>query len=328
LTPCRLAFVICTEAGRLERQSLVLAQSIRTFAGKLRNAPIYSFQPRAGFAISPFTAEEFARLGVIHRNDVLNERYRDYPLANKPLVAAFAERAFSEEFLVFVDSDKVFFQEPARLLLDPGIDVAVRPVDVKNVGTDGKSDENQGYWAQLAAEFQIPSFCRVTTTVDRQQILGYWNSGLVSVRRSTGIFAAWKENFETALELGMLPPKPYFLDQCVLAATIHALGVAVAELPPSYNYPLHLQHRIAGPSRITSFRQMTSAHYHVLFEASNWPSMPSHSNPMRWYSRRARWLAKQLQHYRHAGHRSGIAHSATGPPPSFKEAPPELPPER
>ncbi len=297
MTPCRLAFVICTEAGRLERQSLVLAQSIRTFAGNLRNAPIYSFQPRAGFAISPFTAAEFARLGVIHRHDVLNDRYRDYPLANKPLVAAFAERMFSEEFLVFVDSDKVFFQEPARLLLDAGVDVALRPVDVKNVGTDGESDENQSYWAQLAAEFQIASFCRVTTTVDRQQILGYWNSGLVSVRRSAGIFTAWKENFEMALSRGMLPPKPYFLDQCVLAATIHALGVAVAELPPSYNYPLHLQDRIPGPARITSFRHMTSAHYHVMFEASNWPSMPKRSNPMRWYSPRARWLAKQLQHY-------------------------------
>ncbi len=301
MTPCRLAFVICTEAGRLECQSLVLAQSIRTFAGKLRNAPIYSFQPRAGFAISPFTAAEFARLGVIHRSDVLNERYRDFPLANKPLVAAFAERVFPEEFLVFVDSDKVFFQEPARLLLDAGVDVAVRPVDVKNVGTDGKSDENHSYWARLAAEFQISSFCRVTTTVDRQQILGYWNSGLVSVRRSAGIFTAWKENFETALSLDMLPPKPYFLDQCVLAATIHALGVAVAELPPSYNYPLHLQDRIPELSRITSFRRMTSAHYHVMFETSNWPSMPSGSNPMRWYSPRARWLAKQLQYYRNAG---------------------------
>jgi hypothetical protein len=298
LTSCRLAFVICTEAGRLERQSLVLVKSIRTFAGKLRNAPIFSFQPRAGFAVSSFTAAEFARLGVIHRNGILNERYRDYPLANKPLVAAFAERTLSEEFLVFVDSDKVFFQEPARLLLDAGVDVAVRPVDVKNVGTDGKSDENQSYWAQLAFEFQIPSFCRVTTTVDRQQILGYWNSGLVSVRRSAGIFTAWKENFETAMSLGMLPPKPYFLDQCVLAATIHALGVTVTELPPSYNYPLHLQDRIPARSRITSFRRMTSAHYHVMFEASNWPSMPSGSNPMRWYSPRARWLAKQLQYYR------------------------------
>lgn len=297
MTPCRLAFVICTEAGRLERQSLVLAQSIRTFAGKLRNAPIYSFQPRAGYAISPFTAGEFARLGVIHRDDVLNERYSDYPLANKPLVAAFAERMLSEEFLVFVDSDMVFFQEPARLLLDAGIDVAVRPVDIKNVGTDGKSDENQDYWARLAAEFQIPSFCWVTTTVDRQQILGYWNSGLVSVRRATGIFTAWKENIETAFALGMLPPKPYFLDQCVLAAAIHALGVAVVELPPSYNYPLHLHHRIPEPSRITSFRRITSAHYHGLFEASNWPSTPSRSHPMRWYSPRARWLAKQLQHY-------------------------------
>lgn len=300
MTPCRLAFVICTEAGRLERQSLVLAQSIRTFAGKLRNASIYSFQPRAGFAISPFTAGEFTRLGVIHRDDVLNERYRHYPFANKPLVAAFAEQLFSEEFLVFVDSDMVFFQEPARLLLDAGVDVAVRPVDIKNVGTDGKSDENQRYWAQLAAEFQIPCFCRVTTTVDRQEILGYWNTGLVSVRRSAGIFTAWKENFKTAYALGILPGDPGYLEQSILAATIQALGVAVAELPPRYNYPLHLQERIPAPTRITSFRRMTSAHYHDLFEASNWPSMPRHANPMRWYSRRAWWLAKQLQRYRHA----------------------------
>ncbi len=41
-----LAFVICTEPGRLEPQSLMLAESIRKFCGNLKDTPIYSFHPR------------------------------------------------------------------------------------------------------------------------------------------------------------------------------------------------------------------------------------------------------------------------------------------
>ena len=57
-----LAFVICTEPGRLEPQSLMLAESIRKFCGNLKDTPIYSFHPRTGTPIAIETQKAFEQV--------------------------------------------------------------------------------------------------------------------------------------------------------------------------------------------------------------------------------------------------------------------------
>jgi hypothetical protein len=42
----------------------------------------------------------------------LNIEYADYPLANKPVVMAHAERTLTSKFLVFLDTDIVCWREP------------------------------------------------------------------------------------------------------------------------------------------------------------------------------------------------------------------------
>lgn len=259
----RLAFIFNTEEGHLEGQSLLLAESIRTFAGALRDTPLYSYQPRAGLRISSATAAAFRKLGVEHRDVILNEKYRDYAIANKILVMAHAEETIDAEILVFFDSDQAVLQEPTRLRLAPEAWVGLRPVDFKNIGSDGESDEEKAYWDELARFFGIRSFRRVRTTVDDREILGYWNSGLVAGRRDAGVFSAWFRNFEAAMQAGLTPPSGIFhTDQACLAATIHAMEAPIETLPEGYNYPIHLLEDLPAGRRVQSLEEPVTIHYH------------------------------------------------------------------
>ena len=45
------------------------------------------------------------------------------------------EQNFPHDILVILDSDTLFLREPAEFVLPPGVDAAVRPVDVKGIST-------------------------------------------------------------------------------------------------------------------------------------------------------------------------------------------------
>jgi hypothetical protein len=144
--------VLCTEP-HLEKQSLLLVRSIRRFAGRLRDIPLFSFSPRDCLVPSARTLGEFESLNVVHQNIPLNTRYRDSGVANKPAVCAYAEATIPAERLAFFDSDTVMLDEPLELLLDNGVDVAARPVDTENIGVArvdaGLGTANERYWQTL-----------------------------------------------------------------------------------------------------------------------------------------------------------------------------------
>ena len=124
MTPS-LSFIICTERGYLEPMSVLFAMSLRTFGGALSSAPVFSFQPRPGYQISEETHRALADLDVEHHEILLNTRYSNDPLANKPLTAAFAEKELNHEYLVFADSDQIILNEPSALCLPAGFDVGL-----------------------------------------------------------------------------------------------------------------------------------------------------------------------------------------------------------
>src|SRR5690349_3095186 len=112
-----IAFIMCTEGGSLEQESLLMAESFRRFTGGLKDAPIYSFQIREKNDVSKETIKALEAFRVEHRKVVLNHKYPDYPLANKPLLCAYAEQNIDADILVFLDSDLVFFSEPKEFFL-------------------------------------------------------------------------------------------------------------------------------------------------------------------------------------------------------------------
>jgi hypothetical protein len=266
-----IAFVICTEPGRLEGQSLLLTESIRKFCGKLKDTPIYSFHPRAGEPIASKTQKSFEELGVIHQQIPINQEFHDYYLANKPLVCAYAEQNIDAEILVFLDSDKCFFSEPEEFLLPEACNVRMRPEYGQGIGSTGSQDPQEWYWKKLYEVLGVKREVFVETPIGNKKIRGYWNSGLVAVRRKAGIFTAWKENFEKVMRLNINPPQGiYFVEQSVLSVTLCALEENVSHFPSNYSYALPLHNRLSKAVQVKHWDEIVSIHYFNLFFYQDW----------------------------------------------------------
>jgi hypothetical protein len=295
-----VAFVICTERGALERKSILLVRSLRRFGGRLKDAPVYSYAPRAGRDVTPATRRWFARHGVEHRSEVLNTRYVVKGVHNKAFVVGHAERTLDHEILVFADSDQIVVAEPSLLLLPPDRDAAACPVGIKgcgpsdpddpdhdywwrlyggrteNIGTSGPDDPEYGFWMKLYEMCGIAGPDYVETTVDQQRIFSYWNSGLVAVRRDRGLFSRWHDVFVEAMGRGLIPGYgDFYMDQAALAAAFRAADARVHILPHSYNYHANLQGSFRHAAReIGRIEDLVTIHYHSMFDR------PGPTNPL------------------------------------------------
>lgn len=267
-----IAVIMCTEGGQLEQESLLMVESFRRFAGSLKDIPIYSFQVREKNNVSATTIEKLSSFNVIHQKVVLNHKYPNYPLANKPLLCAYAEQNIDAEIIVFLDSDLVFFSEPKEFILPPEYDVGIRPEHEKMIGSEGQEDANEAYWQhlyQLAGVDNQEVF--ITTTVDRKKIRAFWNSGVVAVRKSAGIFSAWQKTFKKLLEAGsMIDQKNFYYEQSALSATICAKNAQVWCFSNNYNYPIHAHNLILESNRSNSFGEIVCIHDHLFRERKEW----------------------------------------------------------
>lgn len=261
-----IAFIMCTEGGgQLEKESLLMVESFRKFAGSLRDAPIYSFQVREKYDVSLETIAKLSDFGVKHQKVVLNTRYPDYPLANKPLLCAYAEQTIEADILVFLDSDLVFFSEPKEFWLPLEYDVGIRPEHHKMIGSEGVSDPNEAYWMRLYAIAGVKNPDHfVTTTVDQKKIRAFWNSGVVAVRRKLGIFTAWQQTIEQLLEEGTsITKENWYYEQSALSATVCATTNRVFHFSPGYNYPVHSHNTMPESERLSNFEEMVCIHDHL-----------------------------------------------------------------
>lgn len=286
-----LAFVACVENGRLESQAILLCRSIRRNAGRFANAPIHTFQPRAGTAIGQPTLVALADLGVQHHADRLNADFSDYPIGNKIFVCAHAERNLSEDILVFLDSDTVFMNEPAAFELESSAQVALRPVDHKNRGSSGPGDAHDLYWIQLYELADVRRDRFINTAVSNERIRAFYNSGLLCARRSAGIFSAWKHCFLRLMQAKHVPDgQMTFMDQLALAATLSRLeDTAVCLLDPRYNYPLPKRPLLPAAMRYT-LEDLVHVHYHRWFHRPGFlravrPPFDDRSEKFRWLER-------------------------------------------
>ncbi|MGF1587857.1 MAG: hypothetical protein ACFCU7_01185 [Pleurocapsa sp.] len=293
-----IAFIICTEPGRLEKQSAILAESIRQFGGKLKDTPIYSFHPRRGSPIADETIKQFESLRVNHQQVVLNVKYHDYYLANKPLVCAYAEQNIEAEILVFLDSDKCFFAEPQEFWLPDNYNVGLRIEYGRGIGSTGKQDIQDDYWQQLYQTFGVKDERFVCTPIGNKRIRAYWNSGMIAVRRSAGIFTAWKNNFEKVMELQITPKQgDYMIEQSVLSATVCAMEEEVFTFSSGYSYPLPLHNRLSTEFQLDSFEKIVSIHYFDLFYYRDWQNQLNKLKNIDKKSANYHWLCQAISRY-------------------------------
>ena len=306
-----LTFVLCIENTPIRAQALLLCESIRHFAGRHRAAPILAVAPRTGLGVDRATRARLHALGVEYVEQPLNRVCPEYASANRVFAAAWAERHAESEWIVVVDSDTVFLEEPE---LPPDADVAVRPIDMKGSATEGPADPFEEYWRQLAEIRGVRLECLpfVHTTIGERRVRASYNGGLTVVRRETGILGAWADLFSRSIAAGLKPWRDSNLNirastgyvgqaaseywgsnQAAAALAIWSTTRRVWLYPDTYNIPLHLLLDFPG---VVAPRPspLVHVHYHWLFTDAYYASALAALRALGAAPDRLDWLTSRL----------------------------------
>src|SRR5262245_34444818 len=119
------SFVICVEKGGLEYKALLLILTLRQNWGPWSKVPLYAYAPREGKEPSDWLKEIYRLCDVTPVYQKLNTDFVDYPLANKPIAMAHAERVLTSETLVFLDTDVLCWHPPTHFNLSNHIDLSL-----------------------------------------------------------------------------------------------------------------------------------------------------------------------------------------------------------
>lgn len=288
LDESEIAFLICVEANRLEPQARLLCESIRTFGGRYRKAPILAVSPRPRLALGPEARARLEMLGVSYVVESLNETGSPYGTINRIVAGAWAERVSPRPYLVLLDTDTIFIGEPCFARADAG----VRPVDVKGSASSGAGDPLDAYWTRMCGFGGIePSrLPDIATTIDNVRIRASYNGGFTVVRRDLGILQRTKEIFFASREENLRPWAGKGLDihastgpvgieasewwgssQSALSVAIWSRTSDVHTYDERYNIPLHL---LADPGQSWPMPpgfEPILLHYHYLAEPRHQP---------------------------------------------------------
>jgi hypothetical protein len=219
-----IAYLICVEANRLEPQARLLCESIRTFGGRYRKAPILAVSPRPHLALGPEARKHLAGLGVTYVVEPLNQTGSPYGTINRIVAGAWAEMFSPRPYLVLLDTDTVFVGEPGFARADMG----VRPVDVKGSASSGAGDPQDAYWARMCGfgGIDLSRLPMISTTIDNVPIRASYNGGFTVVRRDLGILQRTREIFFASLQENLRPLEGKAFD--VLAST-GSVGLEASE---------------------------------------------------------------------------------------------------
>lgn len=249
----RLVFAFMQAYGGDERESLLLAHSLRTFGGKLANQPLWLMMPQNLEQVSESTYQALEKLGVqVHRFEVPEEALK-FPYGCKVYAAAAAESLASTQadVLVWMDSDTVYASEPSDLILGENISLGYCPVMLKNISSLYSEPVNS-FWDFIYERCATPEehIFPMLTTVDRVQIRPQFNAGMMSVSPKKGLLGTWRDNFERLYQRPELAPfyqehilYRIFVHQAILSATLLALlrENTMHDLGPRINIPMFLE---------------------------------------------------------------------------------------
>lgn len=240
-----LTMVCCIEPGRLEIQTLLMAESLRTFGGRLANVPVIAVIGRPGPPLPTRTVRRLAQLGVtIVKAPTEANRAKWFGYSNKVVAVGMAQSMANTPTIAWVDSDVLFADEPAGLILNPSKDFTGR-VEPFHASVTVTNRLYEPYWRALAkvvgAKFdELP-----WRKTGREQRLLFFNSGVFSWRRDSDFAGAYVDAFWKVLDSRIAQPDGSFFaaDQLIISPVLAAERLR-------WRYLDHRYHHIAFPQSI------------------------------------------------------------------------------
>jgi len=287
-----------------ETDALLLAESIRAFAGSLSQNPIWCFVPEYGKQLSAAAKDRLLALNVTLIPFKINCEILQFPFTSEVLATALAESvAYGKtEFLAWLGTNTIVLQEPKDFLLQNGKNLGFRPVHHTLVGSR-YGEPLDPFWTQIYRYSNVPKdrVFPMTTHMDETRIRPYFNAGLLVTRPEKRLFQVWRDTFlkvyqEPIFQEFYQQDERYevFIHQAVLSGIILSTFATneIQELPPKYNYPLHLHAYDVTDHRPICLEELVTFRHERFYEDPEWMNKMPAKEPLK------QWIVERLAHPR------------------------------
>jgi hypothetical protein len=261
---------ICTsiEAGHLETQVLLLAESFRKFGGRWADVPMFAVKARRGPALATATVKRLEQLHVQLVDKLLNDEAPWWNMANKPAAMRYAEQHASTRCVTWMDGDMVVLREPEEFAPAPGTDFIARAAEGSDVASSG-DDDKADYWHRICAVFglRFEEFGDIVSWPDRKAIKAYWQGGLFTYPRQLKFGARHYEVYAKLLNTPIASKfaGTFHTDQISLALTVQLLKCRCSQYDPRMNFNYNYLDKEAA--QLIPVEEVNVLHYHGSF----WP---------------------------------------------------------
>jgi len=284
-----------------ETNTLLMVESIRAFARSLAHAPIWLFTPETEKQLSNAFRKRLLALDVSLLPFRTNREILGFPLAGDVSAAALAESKASNqaELLAWLGGNTLVIQEPRELLLPSNKALGFRPVHHTLIGS--RYDEPlDPFWTLIYHYCNVPEtrVFPMMTHVDGTRIRPYFNAGLLVTRPERHLLQGWHETFfrvyqEPPIQRFYQKDERYavFVHQAVLSGVILSMleTSGIQELPPTYNYPLHLHAQDVTDHRPSSLEELVTFRHEGFYTDPQWINRIPAKEPLK------HWIASKLR---------------------------------
>ncbi len=225
--PSRMAFATYIGDPHQEYAAAMLVDSIRRWAGRYRNHPIYVVFTDPAISGMRLRGKN---IEAIHLET--SESMRTYPFAVKALAAAAVEEKIAGRIssLAWFDPETLLFLPPEEMDLPQGVKAAVNPVHLTNIG-QSESEPIHPFWSAVYKKcgLETDRLFTVKTMIDQRRVRVWLNCGIFSVRPEMGLLRKWAQLLEEMIrddtfqkECVVETGHRIFLHQAVLSSLIAA----------------------------------------------------------------------------------------------------------
>ena len=276
--PTPVIFVISAAGQTQIQRAFCLAESIREFAGRYKDAPIWIYVPeelqQQAFGLS----ERYNKLKVEIKAVTIPEATAWFYLSSMVATAAAAEKDATGKaaVLVFLGSDTVILREPDEFMLAPKISFGYRPVIHKNI-SPLYNEPLDNYWNRAYALMKIDqsALLPIVTPADDDTIRPYFNAGCMAVRPEKGVFTEWARLYPILCQDSVIKAeaetdtrKRVFTFQVALTgAVLNNLDKSeMIELSDKYNYPIFFRETYGAKKDFHDISEVVAFRYEDFFE--------------------------------------------------------------
>ncbi len=278
-----------------EIDAILLAESVRKFAGSLSDNSLIFYTPKDETTFSKGFIEKISNLNAELFTFSLSNEYYNFPFMSNAFAATCAEEDSINEVenIAWLSPNTIVLREPEELILKDEIILGYRPVHHKLIGSKFEEPLDP-FWKAIyeVCDVEKDHIFPMETHIEGVKIRPYFNAGILSFRPNRRLMKGWRDKLikvykKPSLQEFYNKDEKYkiFLHQAILTGVILSKinSKKIYELPVSYNYPFHLHNVDITSKRPNSMNEMITIRHEGFYNNSNWfEKFPAHNSLKVW----------------------------------------------